>query len=326
MKIANPIFDVVFKYLMNDNKIAKLMLSVILDKKIISLEFEPTEEDDEKIKGISTYRLDFAALIEDENGNKEKALIEIQKAQNIDDIMRFRRYLGNQYKDENNSYKIKQNNRLVKKAIPIITIYFLGYKFSTITSPLIKVNRDYIDISTNEKIDIKEEFIESLTHNSYIIQIPYLKGKRRTELEQLLSVFDQGLEKTNNNKEIIIDEDSYPEKFQIVIKRLLKANSEPRVRRLMDRESEIIEKFDDYENTIKEAKQKEKEAKQKLIKTKQETKQKLTKTKQEAEQKLIKTKQEAKQKLISSAKQMIKLGMPINEVENITGLSINEIK
>ena len=292
MKIANPIFDVVFKYLMNDNKIAKLMLSVILDKKILSLEFASTEEDDEKLKGISLYRLDFAALIEDKDGNKEKVLIEIQKAQNIDDIMRFRRYLGNQYKDENNSYKIEENNKLVKKAIPIITIYFLGYKFGTITSPLIKVNRDYIDMSTNKKINIKEEFIESLTHNSYIIQIPYLKGKRRTELEQLLSVFDQDLKSTNNKQEIIIDEENYPEKFKIVIKRLLKAVSEPRVRRLMDRESEITEKFDDYEAVIKKAKQKEKDAKQKLI---------------------------------SSAKQMIKLGMSINEVIKITGVSKIEI-
>ena len=284
MKIANPIYDVVFKYLMNDNKIAKLMLSAILDKNIISLEFSSTEEDDEKLRGVALYRLDFAALIEDKNGIKEKVLIEIQKAQNIDDIMRFRRYLGN-YKDENNSYKVTNKERPVKKAIPLITIYFLGYKFENITSPLIKVNREYIDISTNKKIDTKEEFIESLTHNSYIIQIPYLKGKRRTELEQLLSVFDQNLKNTENEQEIIIDEDNYPEKFKIVTKRLLKAFSEPRVRRLMDRESEINEKFDDYEFLLT----------------------------------------EAKEKLISSAKKMIKLGMPIQDVINTTGLPKDKI-
>ncbi|MBU0766111.1 MAG: hypothetical protein KJ607_14910 [Bacteroidetes bacterium] len=38
MKIANPIYDVVFKYLMNDNRVAKLLLSSILEKEIVELE------------------------------------------------------------------------------------------------------------------------------------------------------------------------------------------------------------------------------------------------------------------------------------------------
>ena len=35
MQIANPIYDVVFKYLMDDNQIAKLMLSAIIGEEII---------------------------------------------------------------------------------------------------------------------------------------------------------------------------------------------------------------------------------------------------------------------------------------------------
>ena len=41
MKIANPIYDVVFKYLMGDNKIAKLVISKIIGEEIESLDFQP---------------------------------------------------------------------------------------------------------------------------------------------------------------------------------------------------------------------------------------------------------------------------------------------
>jgi len=42
--IANPIYDVVFKYLMSENKIAKLFLSTIIGKEVIKLQFRDTEK------------------------------------------------------------------------------------------------------------------------------------------------------------------------------------------------------------------------------------------------------------------------------------------
>ena len=44
MEIANPIYDVVFKYLMEDNDIARLIISTIIKKEIVSLEFRPQEK------------------------------------------------------------------------------------------------------------------------------------------------------------------------------------------------------------------------------------------------------------------------------------------
>ncbi|CAK0743525.1 hypothetical protein CCP4SC76_1380005 [Gammaproteobacteria bacterium] len=41
MRIANPIYDVVFKYLMEDNALAKLLLSTILQTEITELVFRP---------------------------------------------------------------------------------------------------------------------------------------------------------------------------------------------------------------------------------------------------------------------------------------------
>jgi hypothetical protein len=43
MQIANPIYDVVFKYLLEDNKIARLIISGLLELEIEELEFRPQE-------------------------------------------------------------------------------------------------------------------------------------------------------------------------------------------------------------------------------------------------------------------------------------------
>ncbi len=43
MQIANPIYDVVFKYLMEDAKVAKLMISSIIGEHIEKLAFLPQE-------------------------------------------------------------------------------------------------------------------------------------------------------------------------------------------------------------------------------------------------------------------------------------------
>ena len=43
MIIANPIYDAVFKYLLADNRIAKLLISTIIEEDIKELEFRPEE-------------------------------------------------------------------------------------------------------------------------------------------------------------------------------------------------------------------------------------------------------------------------------------------
>ncbi|MDR3308991.1 MAG: hypothetical protein LBS80_03455, partial [Tannerella sp.] len=43
MKIANPIYDVVFKYMMEDNKAAKKFISVIIGEEVTELDFADRE-------------------------------------------------------------------------------------------------------------------------------------------------------------------------------------------------------------------------------------------------------------------------------------------
>ena len=100
--IANPIYDVVFKYLLEDKEIAMGLLSVILGEEIIDITINPQEmtndnQADDDPKPLSFYRIDFAATIRRKDGTLKKILIELQKSKIESNVRRFRKYLGDQY-------------------------------------------------------------------------------------------------------------------------------------------------------------------------------------------------------------------------------------
>jgi hypothetical protein len=247
MQIANPIYDIVFKYLLEDSKIARLILSTIIGEEIVNLTLRPQEQTVElKERNLTVFRVDFSAVIKTETGQK-LVLIEIQKAKFAGDIMRFRRYLGEQYRNRSNSYVDEINGK--ERATPIISIYFLGYPLEYAHAPLIKVNRQYIDITTGQEIKDREPFIESLTHDSFVIQIPRLRAKRQSELEQLLGIFDQSAALSNQHI-LNIKEEDFPEKYHPVIRRLQKAFGEESVRDIMDAEDDYLEGLQDLEREL----------------------------------------------------------------------------
>ena len=100
MIIANPIYDVVFKYLLEDANIARDLLSTILGEEVVQLEFKPQETSTESSDSIKILRLDFKAIIKKKDGSLFKVLIELQKSKQVFDVMRFRRYLGDNYRKE----------------------------------------------------------------------------------------------------------------------------------------------------------------------------------------------------------------------------------
>ncbi|MBK9335374.1 MAG: hypothetical protein IPM98_01820 [Lewinellaceae bacterium] len=263
VQIANPIYDVVFKYMMNDEKVAKLLLSAIIGREVVSLEFRPTEHHFPVGELLAVMRMDFSARILDENGQQELVILELQKAKLATDIMRFRRYLGEQYGNKENMVREPNPEYPFRKALPIISIYFLGHTLEHTKAPVIRVNRVYTDAATGEPILEKEEFIESLTHDSIIIQIPYLRDRRRTELEQLLTLFDQS-NATQNRHLLNVNEDDLPERYRPMIRRLQKAIADDAVRQTMEVEDDLIEEFKDYQRLIT-AKEQIIEAKEKVI-------------------------------------------------------------
>lgn len=271
MLIANPIYDTVFKYLMDDNRIAKLIISTIIDEEIAELEFRPQERTSISEKfPVQVYRLDFTAKIKTKKGDYKNILIEIQKAKFPADIMRFRKYLGEQYQK---AEIVKKGKKEYKTALPIITIYFLGFEIDGIDAQAVKINRTYINAITGAEIKKRNDFIEKLTHNSYVIQIPRLKPQRRNRLEELLSIFDQsGVKDDPYTLDLKYE---LPEEFLRIVRRLEQAILDKELREKLEltdeidsfiesKEREYIEKLEEKDKKLEE-KDKKLEEKDKLI-------------------------------------------------------------
>ncbi|XOF33773.1 MAG: hypothetical protein ACL93V_00275 [Candidatus Electrothrix sp. YB6] len=133
---------------MGDMRIAKLILSKILDQEIETLEFKPTE---------------------------------------------FRKKIG---------------------------LNLTGHPLQHTESPVVKVQRSYIDAVTQE------------------------------ELEILLSIFDQSQQTPNNRHFLDLNEETYPEEFRIVIRRLLKAAVEEDICETMDLEDDILDELESLERAV----------------------------------------------------------------------------
>jgi len=246
VRIANPIYDVVFKYLLDDEKVARLLLSALLGKEVLELQFRPTEVQHEGAgpdgAQLLVLRMDFAATLRLEDGGRKLVLIEIQKARSAWDVQRFRRYLGSNYASPENVYLDPDGKT---QALPIVTIYFLGEGLERVDVPVLKINRHYLDVATGDEVPITDPFVEALTHDSIVVQINRLKNRRRTELERLLEVFDQGLASRSDPHLLDILEENFPERHREVLRRLLRAGAEQEVRDKMDVEDDILAAFQD---------------------------------------------------------------------------------
>lgn len=243
MIIANPIYDVVFKYLLEDVEIARELLSTILGEEIQSLELKPQETATEKSGGgISILRFDFKAIIKNKSGELHKVLIELQKAKKAFDVMRFRRYLGDNYRKEEDVINDKGESE--KRPLPIISIYFLGFPLDNIHAGVVKINREYRDVVTQEILEIKEDFVELLPHDSYLIQARKLPRKARTKLERILQVFSPIYQTTNDQHQLDFQGDTNDPLIKKMLDRLGRAIASEEIRDNMDLEDELDRIFD----------------------------------------------------------------------------------
>jgi len=155
-------------------------------------------------------------------------------------VQRFRRYLGSSYASPENVCLDPDGKQQV---LPIVTIYFLGEGLDCVDVPVLKVNRHYLDMTTGDEVRITDPFVEALTHDAIVVQINRLKNRRRTDLERLLEVFDQGLASRSDPHLLDILEENFPEHHREVLRRLLRAGAEKEVRDKMDVEDDILRDF-----------------------------------------------------------------------------------
>lgn len=239
MLIANPIYDSIFKYLLEDAELAREFLETILGEEIVSIEVKPQETALEVANySVNIFRLDFKAVIKTAAGERRKVLIELQKAKRLLDIMRFRRYLADNYQEEDSL--ILNDGTVRDMPLPIVTIYLLGFKLATGYPAVFKMEHQVTDVLTGAVIAPRprEPFVELLNHESFMVQIPLLTETVRTRLEGALMVFNQE-HRTDNPQVLDFTGDLSDPLVKKMVERLARAISDPQVRREMDAEAEV---------------------------------------------------------------------------------------
>ena len=238
--VANPIYDIVFKYLMEDERIARTILSALLQKDIIKVEIRPHEYSNSQRDTLSVFRIDFGATVREADGSEHLILIELQKTWLPTETLRFRQYLGVQYENPNNMAGDKTDQH----ALPMVAVYLLGHKVGDIEEPVLYVRHQSYDYGGNIVTKgLPNEFVDSLTHDSIIVQIPRLHGQINNRLDKVLSIFDQTRKDSNNQQILNIDDSLYPEddvEMQRILHRLLMAATDADMRMDMNVEDEYF--------------------------------------------------------------------------------------
>jgi hypothetical protein len=246
--------------MLEDNKVAKLFLSAIIGETITELDFSPQEQTveiqrrTEEKSPLTVCRFDFSAKIKTEAGFKT-VVIELQKAKLESDLMRFRRYLGVHYQNPNNSYDEKYFDCALHKqdkARQIYCIFFLDYGMDLPPRPVLNVDFRVWDAYTGDEFPASGEFVSGLHHRSWIVQIRQLKQHRRNDTEKILSVFDQSNVADIRQHVLDVDDETFPEQYREIIRRLRKAMEDPKKRREMELEDDIVKELQDKERQIEE--------------------------------------------------------------------------
>ena len=334
--VANPIYDSVFKYLMEDERIAKTILSALLKKEVIHVTVRPHEYSNTTRDTLSMFRIDFAATVREREGGAIKdriVLIELQKTWLNTETLRFRQYLGAQYSNKNNMRKADEKGF----AYPMVAVYLLGHKVGNIKEPIVYVNHDVFDYNGNVVADVNEEpFVESLTHNSIIVQIPLLHGNVNNRLEKVLSVFDQTQVEGDTQQVLKIDEDKYADDSDMlyVLHKLTAAAANSEMRQDMNVEDEYYKAIEDRDTAIMQRDKMLKEQEQQLSHQSEQLSQQSEQLSQQSEQLSQQSEQLSQQseqltlkdeQLRNMAKALFAKGMTEEQISTMTGISLENV-
>lgn len=250
ISVANPIYDSVFKYLVEDERVAKTLLSALLQKEVAEVDVRKHEYTNGSRDKISMFRIDFGAKVRQDDGTLKLVLIELQKTWLETETLRFRQYLGTQYANPDN---ILKDDNPMGFGIPMITVYLLGHRVGDIEEPVIYVRHKAYDYDGREVTKgVPDPFVDSLVHDSIIVQITLLRGQVNNRLDKVLSIFDQSNKDKKNRQVLNIDEEMYSgdEEMRRIIHRLLSAASDAKLRQDMNVEDEYFTAIENRDTAI----------------------------------------------------------------------------
>ena len=307
IQIANPIYDSVFKYLMEDERIAKTLLSALLKKEVVAVEMRRNEYTNGVRDNISMFRIDFGAHVKEPDGTIRLVLIELQKTWLETETLRFRQYLGAQYSNPEN---VPSENNKDGYAIPMVAIYLLGHRVGDINVPVLYVNHKAYDYDGNVVTDgIPDPFVESLIHDSIIVQIPLLHGQVNNRLEKVLSVFDQSQKNGSDRHVLNVNDTPFDDDddMQYLLRRLLMAAANAQLRQEMNVEDEYFKALEDRDTAL-------------MMKDK-----KLAEQAEQLEQNKAQLEQN-KAQLRTMALLLSNSGMSVEEIAKSVGMSQDQVK
>ncbi len=368
--IPNPIYDVVFRYLMQDYDSAMIILSTLINEKIKKLDFQPLtftkkttvteyneqveqkinkhfEKEKQKIiadnslseldkniaiseitikdpvtgKDVKLLHLDFAAVIEKENGEEEMVMIELQKVAIETDIFRFKQYISENFQKKRKINKIDPDTEQeIEIELPyrLIPIFILNFKIEDeISDLMIKTRQIKTGVFTDKEIDKRNEFIDHLSYELYVAQLPYLQQIEKLDLENneykqklfaLLKLFDQRAKKTDNEYRLRLFRRMFPGFLDRVIKRLQTADIDnPNLEKQMQAEDHYLKPLLQRDNKISW-----------LLLNKKQIETKLKEQDKDLEDK--------NKVIIEFAKTLKENSVPIDVIHKKTGLPIDEIE
>ena len=151
--------------------------------------------------------------------------------------------------------------------------------------------------------------MESLVHDSIIVQIPLLHGRVNNRLVEVLSVFDQTNKDGKNRQVLKIDDSAYDGDVEMlhILHRLLAAASDAKLRQDMNVEDEYFSAIETRDTAIMKRDQRIAEQDAQL---------------EEQSAQL----EEQRTALLVSAKAMKTAGIPDEQIAAMTKISIEEIK
>ena len=297
-------------------------MSALLKKEVVKVTVRPHEYSNTTRDTLSMFRIDFAATVREREGDVIKdrvVLIELQKTWLNTETLRFRQYLGAQYSNKNNIREANDKGF----AYPMVAVYLLGHRVGNIKEPIVYVNHDVFDYNGNIVADGNEEpFVESLTHNSIIVQIPLLHGNVNNRLEKVLSVFDQTLVEGDTQQVLKIDEDKYADDNDMlyVLHKLTAAAANSEMRQDMNVEDEYYQAIEDRDTAIMQRDKILKEQSEQLSQKDEQLSQKDEQLSQKDEQLSQKDKQ-----LRNMAKALFANGMTKEQISTMTGIDIANV-
>lgn len=322
-RIANPIYDAAFKYLMDEPRVAKTLIAAVLkiDKSDI-LELTPDRNEVTTIKkdDITACRLDFTVRIKTKNG--EKAIyIELQKAWTKGEMQRFRSYLAAQYTRASN---VGADNH----PLPVLSIYILGEKVDHLDDAVTYITRRYYNQNGLEiNKDRPSWFVECLSHDMVVIQIPKMKPRPDSILDNLLTMFDQSKIDPKDKQVLYYDIDDYDipkgelrDDMRFIVRRLETATVSEEVRMQMELEDYAIRLL----NSARNAEDRVKEVEKEIQKAQQEA--------QEAQQETQRVRRDMKEKdlqfsslLSASVKAFLAQGKTPDEIATLLNIPVDTI-